>query len=431
MTTSVSRALCRIVHVSCRIASLALIGLSAALPGAARAGDYALTFSNATQVVNSSAKVTTADFTFEAWIKTDAYTSENHIFAQYVPGHTGRMIGFLQNTKMCFFIGGNYYVGNAVIPLNTWTHIAVSRSGSTGSIYINGVLDKSTTVITNALPTSYGITIGGDSNLNSGFRGQIADVRAWGTVRSQPQIAASMNTRLTGAESGLVAYWPVNDGAGTSVNELVANADGTLAGTPKPSWTYCDDLSFVSSVTVGWWNASFGGNWSEAANWLAGAVPNGDAHWAFFTNQTAAALAVTNDLSPLLLGKVIFSNPAGCALTGNAVTFTNLSLQSTMTVTAGTNTFDAPAVLEANGLAVSTFTPAEMAFSGIISGSGALSVNPAANGGGRVTLSGASTYTGPTTLGCGTLAIASLADGGAASSIGASSASSSDRKSVV
>ncbi len=426
MKPSALRSLCSVFHLSCRIAAFALIGVTTALPEAAHAADYALLFGNATQVVNTPAKVTTADFTFEAWVKATAFTSENHIFAQYVGGHAGRMIGFLQNTKMCLFIGGNYYVGNATIPSNTWTHIAVTRSGSTGSIYINGVLDKAQTVSTAALPTSYGITIGGDSNLNSGFRGLIADVRAWNAVRTQFQIAASMNSRLAGSESGLVAYWPVNDGTGTSVNELVANADGTLAGTPPPSWTYSDDLSFVSSVTVGWWNASSGGNWNNAANWLAGAVPNGDAHWAFFTNQTGSALAVTNDVSPLFLGKVILSNPGGCALTGNAFTFTNISLQSTMSVTAGTNTFDAPADLGCNGLAVGTFTPATMTFSDVLSGSGAFSVNPAASGGGRVTLSGANTYTGPTTLGCGTLAFGALADGGSASPLGASSASSTN-----
>ena len=417
-------------HVSarpcCVAAAAVALALALARPDAVCAADYVLTFANTSQVVNTSAKVTTANFTFEAWIKVAAYTSENHIFAQYLGGQSGRMIGFLQNTKMCLFIGGNYYVGNASIPSNTWTHIAVTRSGSTGSIYINGLLDRAQTVSTAALPTSYGITIGGDSNLNSGFRGQIADVRAWSVVRLQPQIFASMNARLFGTESGLVAYWPVSDGPGTAVNELVANADGTIVGTPLPTWTFSGDLPLANPVTVGSWNAPSGGNWSYAANWLAGSVPNGDSHWSIFTNQTESALTVTNDLSPLLLGKVILSNPQGCALTGSAVTFTNITFQSAMSVTTGTNTFDAPADLGCNGLAVSTLTPSAITFGGVLGGSGALSLNPAASGGGRITLSGANTYTGPTSLGCGTLAINSLADGGVSSPIGAAPSSATN-----
>lgn len=416
-------------HLSVRsfrqLSAAVTLALAIALPDAVRAADYVLTFSNATQIVNTPAKVATADYTFEAWIKVAAYTSENHIFAQYVGGQAGRMIGFLQNTKMCFFIGGNFYVGNASIPSNTWTHIAVTRSGSTGSIYINGLLDRAQTVTTAALP-SYGITIGGDVNLNSGFRGQIADVRAWSMVRTQPQIYAAMNARLAGSESGLVAYWPINDGPGTSVNELVANADGTLAGTPYPNWSFSGDLPLAISVIIGSWNTPSGGNWSDAANWLAGNVPNGDSHGALFTNQTASALTVTNDLSPLLLGKVSLSNPRGCLLTGNAFTFTNITLQSSMNVMSGTNTFDAPAMLGCNGLAVSTLSASAITFRGVLSGSGALSVNPNASGGGRVTLSGANTYTGPTSLGCGTLDVNSLANGGAASDIGVSSASSAN-----
>jgi len=425
MKTAAFRAPLRGFLSSCRAAALALIGLAAGHPGTARAADYVLTFSNATQIVNTPAKVATADFTFEAWVKVHAYTSENHIFAQYVGGNAGRMVGFLQYTKMCFFVGGNYYFGNVSIPSNTWTHIAVTRSGSTGSIYVNGVLDKAQTVTTAALPSD-GIRIGGTSNFNSGFRGQIADVRAWRLARTPFEICASMNTRLSGAESGLVGYWPVSDGSGASVNELVANADGAMAGTPLPVWAFSGDLPLVSSTTLGVWNAASGGNWSGAANWLAGAVPNGDAHWAVFTNQPTATLTITNDLSPLLIGRMVLSCTNGATFTGSSFTFTNISIPAALTVTGGDHAFDAPATLTCNGLTVDTSNPAAISLGGALSGPGGLTANSAASGGGRVTLSGANTYTGPTVLGCGTLAVDALANGGAASPIGASSASASN-----
>ena len=420
-------------HVSARsfrhVAAAVALALAIARPGAVCAADYALTFANGTQYVSTPAKVTTSSFTFEAWVKVSAYAPQNWVFTQYVGGQVGRIVGFIENTNACFFlgetVGGTYLRGTAAVPLNTWTHFAVTRSGTTGSVYINGVL-YATGAIPMASLSSNGITIGGHPGSSSSFHGQIADVRAWNVARTQLQIYATMYDRLSGTESGLVGYWPINDGTGTSVNELVANADGTMAGTPLPAWAFSGNVPLPNALTNGTWSAASGGNWSSAANWLVGAVPNGDAHRAFFTNQTATALAITNDLSPLLLGKMALSNATGVTFSGNAITFTNTVLQATLSATAGSHTFDLPVILGCNGLAVDTRTPSAITLTGNLSGSGALAVNPAASGGGHITLSGANTYTGPTSLGCGTLAVNALADGGAASPIGASSSSATN-----
>jgi fibronectin-binding autotransporter adhesin len=409
-------------HVSarpfCHAAAVTLVALALARPDAARAADYALTFANGTNYVSTPVQVTTANFTFEAWVKVASYAAQNWVFTQYVGGHAGRMVGFIENTNACFFLGGTYIRGTAAIPLNTWTHFAVTRSGGTGSIYINGVLYKTSTIPTATLPST-GITIGGYPNVNWSFHGQISDVRAWNVARTQAQIAASMNSRLSGTESGLVGYWPINDGGGTSVNELVANADGTMAGTPLPAWGYSSDLPLTSFLPVGSWTAADGGNWSDDANWLANMVPSGDAYWAVFTNQPPTALAITNDLSPLLLGRLMLANAAGDTFSGNAMTFTNGVFQTTISAAAGSHTFDLPLVLGGSGLGVESLSASAVDFNNTLSGPGALAVNPAASGGGTVTLAGANTYTGPTTFNCGTLSFSTVADAGTASPLGA------------
>lgn len=399
------------------VASVSL-ALTLVLPGAVRAGDYALSFAGGTNYVSTPVKVTTANFTFEAWVKVSSYTAQNWVFTQYVGGNAGRMVGFIENTNACFFLGGTYLRGTAAIPLNTWTHFAVTRSGGTGSIYINGEL-YATGAIPTASLTSYGITIGGYPNVNWSFRGQIADVRALNFARTQAQIAASMNSRLSGTESGLVGYWPINDGTGTKVSELVANADGTMAGTPLPAWGYSSDLSLTSFLPIGSWTAADGGNWSDTANWLANTIPNGDAYWANFTNQPPTALAITNDLSPLLLGRLMLANAAGGSFSGNAMTFTNGVFQATISATAGSHAFDLPLVLGGSGLGVESITSSAVTFNNTLSGPGALAANIAASGGGTVTLAGANTYTGPTTFNCGTLSFNTVADAGFASALGA------------
>ena len=422
MKSCVADALSRVSVRSFRHGVAAVtLALAVVLSDSVRAGDYALTFANGTNYVSTPVKVTTASFTFEAWVKVASYAPQNWVFTQYVGGNAGRMVGFIENTNACFFLGGTYIRGTAAIPLNTWTHFAVTRSANTGSIFINGVL-----YATGAIPTaslaSYGITIGGYPNVNWSFHGQIADVRALNFARTQAQIAASMNSRLSGTESGLVGYWPINDGGGTSVNELVANADGTMAGTPLPAWGYSSDLPLTSFLPVGSWTAADGGNWSDNANWLANTVPNGDAYWAIFTNQPPTALAITNNLSPLLLGRLMLANASGDTFSGNAMTFTNGVFQATISATAGSHAFDLPLVLGGTGLGVESLSSSAITFNNTISGPGALAVNTAASGGGTVTLAGANTYTGPTAFNCGTLVVSSFANGGMASVIGASSA---------
>lgn len=68
--------------------------------------------------------------------------------------------------------------GSIVIPLNTWTHIAVSRSGSTWYGFVNGVVDQtftSSATLTSA-PNGYFIGHWHDANARC-FNGHIAEVR--------------------------------------------------------------------------------------------------------------------------------------------------------------------------------------------------------------------------------------------------------------
>ena len=66
--------------------------------------------------------------------------------------------------------------------------------------------------------------------------GSIDELRIWNYVRTQSQIQATMNNPLTGSESGLVAYYNMKDGSGTSLADSSGSNTGSLNNMSDADW---------------------------------------------------------------------------------------------------------------------------------------------------------------------------------------------------
>lgn len=410
----------------CRTAGVLVLFTLLALAGnSARAGGYVLSFPRTPDgFVTTSGRITNVAFTVEMWISQPFFDGENQLFLQDAGGANGRTILTTQNGKVGFRVGGNNLTSNATIPSNTWTHIAYVRANNdVRSIYINGVLDRTQTYNNSYLPDASNNILGLLLRAKNGFRGEMGEVRVWKYARSQAEIQSVMNNRLSGDEPGLQHYWPLSEGTGTAISDLASGANGTVNG--AATWVYSASLPIITGVPEGTWSSGNGGNWSETPNWLDGIIASGINAIAYFTNSPPAAVSITNDLPSLKLGLLMVNGPAH-TFTGNALTFTNDFVVPRLVTTAGVHAVETPLPLTAAGLSVESQTPGGFALSGLVSGTGGLAVNPTSSGGGTVTLTDLNTYTGPTVLGCGTLSVGALADGGAASPLGASSAAPSN-----
>ena len=138
----------------------------------------------------------------------------------------------------------------ATIPLNQWTHIAVTYSSITleANIYIDGVLDRSTTGSSSIDISGEGAGIAHNDG-DEVFNGLIDDVRIWNDVRTDVEILSNMNTCLTGSEANLYAFYNFDEGNGTTVNDLTSNGfHGTLVNMdPLSDWVSYDSCETLSN----------------------------------------------------------------------------------------------------------------------------------------------------------------------------------------
>ena len=170
------------------------------------------------------------DFTLEALVyPTSAYTTYNYVFAVNV------------NNGLVFYVtGGNLVVrtyngtdllSSATIPaLNTWTHIAATRSGTTLRIFVNGTQTATTTNST-SFPQSSAL-VGNDGANAAPWLGYISNVRL---VKGQ----ALYTGTFTPSTSALTS---------TSVGSTGSGAASSITGTV--SLLTCQSNYFVDNSTT-------------------------------------------------------------------------------------------------------------------------------------------------------------------------------------
>jgi hypothetical protein len=119
--------------------------------------------------------------------------------------------------------------------LGTWQHFALVASGANSymAIYRNGILEAFKTSSTGWTSNACDLVLGWNKLSNVFFDGELDEFRIWNVARSAAQIRLNQFQPLRGDETNLVAYYRLDEGAGTTTADATGHgAAGTFASSP-------------------------------------------------------------------------------------------------------------------------------------------------------------------------------------------------------
>lgn len=213
---------------------------------------YGLDFDGTNDVINTNIiPAATNSLTIEAWVypRATVYkrivscyngstsTSGEYILDTYNATNNGRGLRFVVegagNTLHQFSTAN-------VLTLNTWNHVAATFENGIMKTYVNGLAVGTSTAPFTSIPAcTNSISIGEDPTVATVeyFNGIMDDIRIWNTARTAAEISGNMNNCLIGNETGLKAYFKLQEGSGTTIIDLKNGSIGTMSGMdPATDW---------------------------------------------------------------------------------------------------------------------------------------------------------------------------------------------------
>lgn len=185
--------------------------------------------------------------TLETWVKHTGLGATNQRYITI--SSESAVLRFNGGTQLHFYVKqSNATLADVVvddlISIGEWTHVAGTYDGTTLKLYVNGREAASAVAPVGGFGSNDGaFDLSSDSETMYGF---LDDIRVWNLVRSETQIRLNMHNELTGSESGLIAYWKLDEGSGGTVYDTAGSSDGTLYNMTASDWQV-SDVPFIRS----------------------------------------------------------------------------------------------------------------------------------------------------------------------------------------
>ena len=207
---------------------------------------YALDFDGTEEYVAADGvcDYITSTFTIETWFNADDVVGSQMIWAinENAKGENILVLGLSDSNIQVWHWNGSsntaLLTGSSTISAGQWYHVALTISGGTVNVFLNGVSEAT---------ASKSVTVNNDDWFSLGqewdtapsdfYDGKLDEVRVWNDVRTEAEIRSNMCKTLAGNEDGLVAYYKMTDGSGTSLTDNSTNSNtGTLTNMDDTNW---------------------------------------------------------------------------------------------------------------------------------------------------------------------------------------------------
>jgi len=192
-------------------------------------------------------------FTIEAWILATEWRQAQWQGSIAAKDNQGPDRGFSfrcgNNGILSFVMSvGNVWqeaFTSPIMNLNQWHHVAAVVDNGTILLYVDGQAAASQTFSGSpSHSTDMEINIGGSPGFGGrNFNGVIDELRIWDVARSQQELLDNSTLDLTGNETGLVGYFPMNEGTGLTAGDASATQNNA-------SLNLMDNSNWVSGYTL-------------------------------------------------------------------------------------------------------------------------------------------------------------------------------------
>jgi glucose/arabinose dehydrogenase/PKD repeat protein len=148
----------------------------------------------------------TSALTLEAWVKTTGGSSWRTVvlkerpgdlayalYARFSNGGPAGQVDFAASTAKA--------QGSALVPADTWTHLATTYDGSNLRLYVNGTLAATTAATGGVVTSASPLRIGGNAIWGEYLGGVIDEVRVYNRALSQAEIQEDMNSPVTAPDA--------------------------------------------------------------------------------------------------------------------------------------------------------------------------------------------------------------------------------------
>lgn len=216
-------------------------------------------------VANASALRLSKSVTVEAWIRPRTIANStaldrvvrkgNNYDLTVSTGDTGCEPGTAGHVQWRATIAGvNKRVCGGLVFPGAWHHVAGTYNGASFDLYVDGTLvatmSRSGSIAVDSLP----LVIGNHESASRAFDGGIDTVAVWKRALTSNEIQARMTSRLTGSETGLVAWWSFDEATGQSIMDGSSKGNHGVRGTGSepdgadPAWQSGDAPPASNSV---------------------------------------------------------------------------------------------------------------------------------------------------------------------------------------